>query len=69
MSYTTPEELHFQFPHIALGKIYSALAYDWDHQAALDADMKARLEKVNLLQQQAPPSRIAVRLSVRGAIT
>ncbi|MEL7357157.1 MAG: hypothetical protein AAFN40_11405 [Cyanobacteria bacterium J06560_6] len=68
MSYTTPEELHFQFPHIALGKIYSALAYYWGHKAA-DADMKARLEKVNLLQQQAPPSRIAVRLSVRGAIT
>jgi uncharacterized protein (DUF433 family) len=23
----SPEELHFQYPHIALSKIYSALAY------------------------------------------
>ena len=30
----SPEELHFQYPHVALGKIYSALAYGvaeyWD---------------------------------------
>lgn len=64
----SPEELHFQFPHITLGKIYSALAYYWDHQAALDEDMKMRLEKVDLLQQQAPPSRIASKLRERGAI-
>ena len=23
----SPEELHFQYPHVALSKIYSALAY------------------------------------------
>ncbi|NJO86338.1 MAG: DUF433 domain-containing protein [Synechococcaceae cyanobacterium RM1_1_27] len=43
----SPEELHFQYPHISLGKIYSALAYYWDHQAALDSDMKQRLEKAS----------------------
>ncbi|NJL98831.1 MAG: DUF433 domain-containing protein [Synechococcaceae cyanobacterium SM2_3_2] len=47
----SPEELHFQYPHISLGKIYSALAYYWDHQAALDSDMKQRLEKAS------PPDR------------
>jgi uncharacterized protein (DUF433 family) len=64
----SPEELHFQFPHIALGKIYSALAYYWDHQEALDEDMKQRLEKVKALQRQAPPSRIARKLRERGII-
>ena len=55
----SPEELHFQYPHIALDKIYSALAYYWDHQTALDNNMKQHLEKVKDLQRQAPISRIA----------
>ncbi len=29
----SPEELHFQFPHLALGQIHSALAYYWDHRS------------------------------------
>ncbi|MGC1306550.1 MAG: DUF433 domain-containing protein [Phormidesmis sp.] len=65
----SPEELHFQFPHIALGKVYSALAYYWDHQEVLDDDMKRRLEKVDRLQQQAPASRIAQKLRERGVIS
>lgn len=65
----SPEELHFQYPHIALGKIYSALAYYWDHQAALDSDIKQRLERVKALQHQAPQSRIAQKLRERGVIS
>jgi uncharacterized protein (DUF433 family) len=65
----SPEELHFQYPHIGLGKIYSALAYYWDHQEALDADMKRRLDEVENLRQQAPPSRIAQKLRERGIIS
>ncbi|MEL6902881.1 MAG: DUF433 domain-containing protein [Cyanobacteria bacterium J06554_11] len=65
----SPEELHFQYPHIALGKIYSALAYYWDHQTALDEDMKQRLEKVKTLRRQSPPSRIAQGLRERGVIS
>ena len=65
----SPEELHFQYPHIALGKIYSALAYYWDHQAQLDDDMSQRLEKVKILQRQTPRSRIAQSLRERGIIS
>ncbi|PZO46549.1 MAG: hypothetical protein DCF15_20125 [Phormidesmis priestleyi] len=65
----SPEELHFQYPHVALGKIYSALAYYWDHQTALDSDMKQRLEKVKTLQHQAPQSRITQKLKERGVIS
>ena len=65
----SPEELHFQYPHIALGEIYSALAYYWDHQTTLESDMKQRLEKVEALQRQAPCSRIAQKLKERGVIS
>ena len=34
-----PEELHFQHPYLTLGQIHSALAYYWDHQKELDADI------------------------------
>ena len=44
------EELHFQYPHLALGKIYSALAYYWDHTAELDADLARRLATVDALR-------------------
>ena len=59
----------FNTLHIALGKIYSALAYYWDHQTALENDMKQRLKKGKTLQQQAPSSRIAQKLKERGVIS
>ena len=38
----SPEELRFQHPYLTLGQIYSALAYYWDHQEELDADIERR---------------------------
>jgi uncharacterized protein (DUF433 family) len=32
----SPEELHFQHPHLTLGQIHSVLAYYWDHREELD---------------------------------
>lgn len=65
----SPEELHFQHPHIALGKIYSALAYYWDHQDSLDENIQQRLRQVERLKQQAPTSQIARCLKERGVIS
>ena len=48
----SPEELHFQYPHISLGQIHSALAYYWDNKESLDSDIKARLRKVNEIQEE-----------------
>ena len=33
-----PEELHANYPHVSMGKIYSALAYYWDHKQDMDAE-------------------------------
>lgn len=32
----SPEELHDNYPHLSMSKIYSALAYYWDCQAEID---------------------------------
>ncbi len=48
----SPEELHFQFPHLTLGEIYAALAYYWDHKVDMDADMMRRERYVEELKKQ-----------------
>ena len=52
----SPEELHFQHPYLTLGQIHSALAYYWDHQAELDADIERRLQWAEQARHQAGPS-------------
>jgi uncharacterized protein (DUF433 family) len=58
----SPEELHFQHPYLSMGQIYSALAYYWDHKAALDQDLERRLEVVDQLQQTTKPTPLVERL-------
>lgn len=64
----SPEELHFQFPTITLGQIYSALAYYWDHREALDQDIKQREEYVEALQKAQPEHPFVTRLRAKGLI-
>jgi uncharacterized protein (DUF433 family) len=39
---SSPEEMHFQYPHLSLAQIHAALAYYYDHQAELDAEIRER---------------------------
>ena len=64
----SPEELHFQHPHLTLGQIHSALAYYWDHKVELDQDIDRRLEAVDKLRQTTPPTSLAERLKARRRI-
>ena len=64
----SPEELHFQYPHLSLSRVYSALAYYWDYQPAIDREIEQRLERVETLRRNAPTSPIAQKLRAAGAI-
>ena len=59
----SPEELHFQHPHLSLGQIHSALAYYWDHQKELDADIEKRFATVEKIQQKMDPPNLIKRLN------
>jgi uncharacterized protein (DUF433 family) len=48
----SPEEIHFQHPHLPLSKIYAALAYYYDHQAEIDAQITAQYQEVQKLRAQ-----------------
>lgn len=39
---SSPEEIHFQYPHLSLAQIHAALAFYYDNQAELDADIERR---------------------------
>ncbi len=61
----SPEELQFQHPALTLGQIYSALAYYWDHQEALDEDIARRMERVDALQGRVESAALKARLKAR----
>ncbi len=58
----SPAELHFQFPHVSMSKVHAALAYYWDHQAELDADVKRRSRYVEQVRQAAGETPVTARL-------
>ena len=46
---SSPEEIHFQYPHLSLAQIHAALAYYYEQQDDLDRQMKADLEETDRL--------------------
>jgi uncharacterized protein (DUF433 family) len=63
----SPEELHFQYPHLTLGQVYSALAYYWDHQEELDRDIERRLGEIERVRQATAPTPLDARLKAKGS--
>lgn len=65
----SPEEIHFQLPHLTLGQIYSALAYYFDHQDELEDDIKRRLAAVDQIKQTIlKPTKLEKRLKAKNKI-
>jgi uncharacterized protein (DUF433 family) len=65
---SSPEEMHFQYPHLSLAQIHAALAYYYDHQAALDAEIQRRWQEVNDLAAQEANSPLRQRLRALGKL-
>lgn len=58
----SPVELQFQFPHLTLGQIHSALAYYRDHQDALDTEIARGLDLVDAMRREMPAAPTIARL-------
>ena len=61
---SSPEEIHFQYPHLSLAQIHSALAYYYDHQVEFDAEIARQLERIDSLAAQVKDSPGRKRLRV-----
>ena len=64
----SPEEIHFQHPHLSLAQIHAALAYYYDHQPTLDAEIARQEQLVRQLRQDAADSPLVARLKARGLL-
>jgi uncharacterized protein (DUF433 family) len=62
----SPAELHFQYPHITMSQIYSALSYYWDHKVEIDADIDRRLTLAQQQRADATVSPILAKLQAKG---
>ncbi len=64
----SPEELAYQLPHLTLGQIHSALAYYWDHEAEIDADLARRDALFEEARQAAGEHPLVAKLRAKGQI-
>ncbi len=64
----TPEQLHQNYPYLSMSKIYSALAYYWDHQKELDTDMERRYQFAEKMRREATHTSLAEKLKARGFV-
>ena len=52
----SPEEIHFQHPHLSMAQIHAALAYYYDHQIEFDAEIVRQLNEVRAMADAAKDS-------------
>jgi uncharacterized protein (DUF433 family) len=64
----SPEEVHFQHPDLSLAQIHSALAWYYDHQNEVDAQIEQRLAYVDAMMKAASPSPLQARLRALGRL-
>jgi uncharacterized protein (DUF433 family) len=48
----SPEEIHFQHPGLSLAHIHAALAYYYENQDRLDAEIRSRLNSAGKLSEE-----------------
>jgi uncharacterized protein (DUF433 family) len=64
----SPEEIHFQHPHLSLAQIHAALGYYYDHKANMDNQIQRSVKDVEKLRAQAGESPIRKRLREAGTL-
>jgi uncharacterized protein (DUF433 family) len=64
----TVEQIRENHPHLTLAQIYAALAYYYDHQAQIDAQIEEGNRFVEEMRANAPPSPLVERLRDQGLL-
>lgn len=59
---SSPEELHFQYPHLSLAQIHAALVYYYDNQSALEAEIEQRWREADELAKKISDSSLRKKL-------
>lgn len=59
----SPEEIHFQHPHLSLAQIHGALTYYYEHQSELDARIRQGLDETDKLAAEVSDAEFRRKLS------
>ncbi len=59
---SSPEEIHFQYPHLSLAQIHAARSFYYDHQTELDVEIGRRWAEASELAAQEADSPLRQRL-------
>ncbi|MBI3330266.1 MAG: DUF433 domain-containing protein [Nitrospinae bacterium] len=65
---SSPEEIHFQYPHLSLAQIHAALSYYYDHQQEFDTQIERQLQEIEAMAAQASDSPLRRRLRAMGKL-
>jgi uncharacterized protein (DUF433 family) len=65
----TPDEIRVDYPELSLADIHAALAYYFDHQAEIDAQMKAADDFVDQIKALSGPGPLTEKLARRDSIS
>ena len=63
---SSAEEMHFQYPHLSLSQIYSALSFYHDQQEVFDAEIERQLAEYDRLAAASGDSPAQRRCAPRG---
>jgi len=64
----SPDEICLHLPHLSAGEVYSAMAYYFDHQDEIDAEIQAELTQLDEEARTRPRSPIWIKLKAKGLI-
>lgn len=62
---SSPEEMHFQYPHLSLAQIHAALAHYYEHQIEFDAEIVRQANWAAELAEQARTSPLRRKLEAK----
>jgi uncharacterized protein (DUF433 family) len=65
----SPEEMHRHHPHLPLVKLYAAMAYYFDHQAEIDAEIARDLKQIAQMRAAAGESPFIKRMRLAGKLS
>jgi uncharacterized protein (DUF433 family) len=64
----SPDEMCRHYPHLSPGEVHAAMTYYYDHQAEIDAEIRAEVEEVRAARTSAPPTPFELRMRVKGIL-
>ena len=62
------DEICIHYPHLKLAEIHSAMAYYFDHQGEIDAEIAEEQKLIEEWRKNTPPSPFMLRMKAQGLL-